>query len=340
MISIGILRTRREDIVPCVAVIFPKSTVLRKLFGGGNNASLIKLATSIKQLRKFVEEEEWKVWHPIRDIYAANEFGLPVRIIYVKKGTFGNLEDLVLINPVVVESYGKVQTVEGGAFSYALPTQTPDVSISRSDSFTRSVFRPFRIVVSYRSEFGKEEKIDLEGRDAVIFLQRYHLLDGITPVDIDNHLGIEGDDYVIESKDTQNALTASFKIEDMGKGCCSYKLGQIIEKIPGVISCSVSPTLKTVSVRFFSPISYSGELEDVIKREAIYQEIVKGIESFSDEGIKYTIESVKFRASNADHVGAVLGRRGIPSRRVSVEPTGRERGGCPAHRGRNITFGE
>lgn len=302
---------------------------------------MIKLATSIKQLRKFVEEEEWKVWHPIRDIYAANECGLSDRIIYVKKGTFGNLEDLVLINPVVVESYGKVQTVEGGQFSYALPTQTSGVSSSMTQCFTRSVFRPYRIVVSYMTENGKEEKIDLEGRDAVIFLQRYHLLDGITPVDIDNHLGeIEGDDYIIKSKDTQNALNVTFRILDMGTGCCSYKLGPIIEKIPGVISCSVSPTLKTVSVRFFSPISYSGELEDVIKREAIYQEIVKGIESFSDEGIKYTIESVKFRASKDDRVGAVLGRRGIPSRRVSVEPTGRERGGCPAHRGRNITFGE
>ena len=337
MIDFGTVGTKRVDIVPCEPVIFPKSTVWRRLFGGGNNAGLI--ATSIEQLRNCVKLKEKNIWHPRQDIYSANEFGLPVRIIYVKKGTFGNLEDLVLINPVVVESYGKVQTVEGGTFSYALPTQTPDVSISGSDSFTRSVFRPFRIVVSYMTENGKEEKIDLEGRDAVIFLQRYHLLDGITPVDIDNHLGIEGDDYVIESKDTQNALTASFKIEDMGKGCCSYKLEPIIENIPSVISCRVSSDLKTVSVKFASSIVYSKELEDAIKRDAIYQEIVKGIESFSDERIKYKITKVNFK--DRDIVGAVLSGRRITPRRPVVEHTGRGRGlGCPAHRERNITFGE
>lgn len=327
-----ILNNPKNCASPCEPVIFPKSTFWGKLFGGRNNESSIKLATSIEQLRQSAISDYRN------KIVSANEVKLSDRMIYVRKGTFGNGEDLVLINPRVVESYGKVQTVEGGQFSYDLPTQTPDVSTSVCECFTRSVFRPYRIVVSYRTENGEEKKLDLEGRNAVIFLQRYHLLDGITPVDIDNHSGeIQGDDYVIESKDTQNALTAIFKIEDMGTGCCSNKLEPIIEKIPGVISCSVSPTLKTVSVRFFSPISYSGELEDVIKREAIYQEIVKGIDSFSDEGIKYTIKSVRFSESKNDRVGAVLSGSRITPRRPVVERTGRERrSGCPAHRGRMI----
>ena len=318
---------------PCKTVVYPK----KGMFPFRKKIDLARLEASIEQLRQYV------IRHSL-GIVSANEAKLSDRIIYVRKGTFGVDADLVLINPSVVESYGEVVTKEEFIKHVDIPcniNNTPRLLHDGVESSFVTVSRPYRIVVSYMTENGKEEKIDLEGRDAVIFLQRYHLLDGITPVDIDNHLGeIEGDDYVIKSKDNQNALNVTFRILDMGTGCCSYKLGPIIEKIPGVISCSVSPTLKTVSVRFFSPISYSGELEDVIKREAIYQEIVKGIESFSDEGIKYTIESVKFRASKDDRVGAVLGRRGIPSRRVSVEPTGRERGGCPAHRGRNITFGE
>ena len=100
-----ILNNPKKCASPCEPVIFPKSSPFRKLFGGRNNDSSIKLATSIEQLRQYV------IRHSL-GIVSANEAKLSDRMIYVRKGTFGNEADLVLINPSVVGSYGQVVTKE------------------------------------------------------------------------------------------------------------------------------------------------------------------------------------------------------------------------------------
>ena len=176
-------------------------------------------------------------------------------------------------------------------------------------------------------EFGKKSTIELEGRDATSFCQRYHLLDGILPKDLDESKTETAasqnlvDDYSETTKTGKNILKATYKIADMGTGCCAWKLENRIRTIPGVSNCSVSANVRTIVVDINSSLIWGSK--ELIEETSILKKIRAEIENFYDENKPYKIASSSYkltspagnkiiREEGLDRVSMILGQRLIP----------------------------
>lgn len=284
-------------------------------------------------------------------IVAANEAGLSHRMIYVRKGTLSVVDDCVFINPKVIKAEGHTEVSERFITRKDIRITLggiPRLLRDGTASSCATVRRPYKITVSYETETGEEATIELEGIDATIFLQQYHLLEGITPIDIGKDVhdttveelnASSSDDYKIITKDGENKLHITFKIKDMGKGCCSRDLESIIKTIPGVLECTINLFLKEVSVTICDTLGYESKLRENHESKNPICAIRTAIENYKDEGIPYEIARVIYTVkgnspASKGAVGAILGGHRQASQRpvapkiiVDTEPVGR----APSH---------
>ena len=264
-----------------------------------------ELESHIEQIKNYCQTNNL-------EIVSANEIGINKRIIYIDKPTLdiSNIisnTGLVLINPTIIKSEGK-----------AIVKEATNID---QDTLVAYVTRPYRITIAYTTIEGNKETITLEGINVALFCQKYHLLDGISPKDMGKNVqeketpdllanSSQDDDYKKETESGENKLKITYKIADMGKGCCTDQLIRTINNIPGVYGCYFNIFTRTITVEVSSTIM--SIQQSLVEKTNLLKKIRKEIESFEDERTKYKITATTYDlvgTESIDKKSAILGAR-------------------------------
>ena len=128
----------------------------------------------IEYLREFCVNSEVYALAPV-------QVGIPKRIIYIRNTTTDMTknndntysEDIVYINPVIINMYGHTQFLEGCA----------SCKYSNGDYITGVIDRPYKIDIDYYDINGNKQSKTIEGFETTVFCHEYDHLNGILHMD-------------------------------------------------------------------------------------------------------------------------------------------------------------
>lgn len=205
-------------------------------------------------------------------IIAANEDEIYERIIYVDKVFFtehgiSKAKEHVLINPVVTQSEGRINSREK--------------VVCNGETFLSTVTRPYKINVDYYTLSGTKSSIELTGITAAHFCQRYQLLDGILPRDLEKNMAESkstSEDYCVEDTTGWNMLRFIFSVDKLPPSGNSTQISEQIKKIPGVYEYLQSSATGAIHVIIRSDIISSSK--QLIEKTTLYKKVKGIIESY------------------------------------------------------------
>lgn len=128
----------------------------------------------IEYIRKFCKNSEVYALAPI-------QIGIPKRIIYIRNtstdmtknndNTYS--EDIVYINPIIINMYGHTQFLEGCA----------SCKYSNGNYITGVIDRPYKIDIEYFDINGEKHNKTIKGFETTVFCHEYDHLNGILHMD-------------------------------------------------------------------------------------------------------------------------------------------------------------
>ena len=176
-------------------------------------------------------------------IIAANEAGIYERIIFIDKKFLeehgiAKAKELVLINPVVTKSEGR--------------THSREKLVCNGKTNFLTITRPYKITVGYYMTNGTKSSIELTGIAATHFCQKYQLLDGIIPSNLEEDITeqkCDTEDYKVEDETGWNMQSLIFTVDDLPPSGKASLISSQIKELPGVyeyLQSSVDGTIHVI----------------------------------------------------------------------------------------------